>query len=59
MIRGWKKSYICTDVLIASDIMPTDGTYLPFQEIKPWGPTQTVSVDTQSALQAVGLDLIM
>ena len=25
MIRGWKKSYVHTSVLIASDIMPTDG----------------------------------
>ena len=34
-------------------------TYLPFQEIKLRGPTRTVSVDARSALQAIGLDLIM
>ena len=33
--------------------------YLPSQEIKPRGPAQTVLVDARSALQAVGLDLIM
>ena len=33
--------------------------YLPFQEIRPWGPVWTVLVDTQSVLQGMGLDLIM
>ena len=34
-------------------------TYLPSQEIRPQGPAQTVLVGAWSALQAVGLDLIM
>ena len=32
---------------------------LPFQEIRPQGPAQTISVDAWSAFQATGLDLIM
>ena len=61
MTRDWKKSYVCTSVLIVSDVMPTDetSTYLPFQEIRPWGPTWTILVDAQSALKTTGLDLIM
>ena len=33
--------------------------HFPFQEIEPWGPTQTIPADAQSALQTVGSDLIM
>ena len=34
-------------------------TYLQFQEIRLQGPTQTVLLGTQSALQTTGLDLVM
>ena len=33
--------------------------HLSFQEINPWGPAWTISVDTRSALQTAGSDLIM
>ena len=33
--------------------------HLPFQEIRLWGPAQTISVVAQSALQTTGSELIM
>ena len=64
MTRDRKKSYVHTSVLIASDVMPTDGICLNINapsipRNKTAGPAQTIPINARSALQAVGLDLIM